>query len=49
MMLLVMRKDVNTLRITKSESAEHIFGNTRQEIHEFTVLEFTQLTAKITS
>ena len=49
MMFIVMRADVSRARLTTSESCEHTFGNLRQMIREFTVLEFAQLTAKLIS
>ena len=41
-----MRDDVTQPRLATSEPLEHFFGNLRQMIREFTVLEFSQLAEK---
>ena len=44
---IVMRDDVQKTRNATSEPAEHSFGNARENIREFTTLEFAQLGEKL--
>ena len=44
---LVFRADVTKPRLITSEPAEHMFGQLRQMIREFTVAEFAQLVEKL--
>jgi len=46
-LFIVMRADVPKPRFVTSEPAEHMFGQLRQMIREFTVAEFAQLVEKL--